>query len=104
MRECSRNCPITERTRIFALSPLIPGRSAHIPRIIRSISTPAHDASYSASIVSRSSSAFILAMIAAGFPALAFAVSRRISPSTSSASPIGATINGRYGSSAFEVR
>ena len=60
---------------MFSDSPAIPGRSAQTPRTMRSIFTPACDASYSASMVSGSSSAFILAMIRAGLPSRASAVS-----------------------------
>ena len=62
-----------ERTRMFSDSPAMPGRSAHTPRTIRSIFTPACEASYSASIISGSSSAFILAMMRAGLPSRASA-------------------------------
>ena len=49
-----------------------------MPRTIRSIGTPAWDASYSAEMMSGSTSAFILAMMRAGRPARAWAISRRI--------------------------
>jgi len=47
---CSRNRPITLRTRIRWLKPRTPGRKAHAPRTMRSISTPACEALYNASI------------------------------------------------------
>ena len=43
-RECSRNRPRIERTRMFSLSPGTPGRSAQIPRTTTSTGTPACDA------------------------------------------------------------
>jgi hypothetical protein len=54
-----------ERTRMFSDSPGTPGRSMQTPRTIRSISTPACEASYSASITSGSTSEFILATMRA---------------------------------------
>ncbi|MNW60210.1 hypothetical protein D3C74_381750 [compost metagenome] len=44
MRECSRNRPRMDRTRMFSLSPGTPGRIAQIPRTTRSTFTPACDA------------------------------------------------------------
>ena len=75
-RWCSRKRPRIERTRMFSDTPATPGRSAHAPRTIKSISTPACDAAYSARITPSSSSAFILAMMRAGFPLRALRVSR----------------------------
>ena len=40
-----------ERTRMFSDSPGTPGRSAHTPRTMRSILTPAAEASYSAAMI-----------------------------------------------------
>ena len=54
-----------------------PGRSAHAPRTIRSIFTPACDASYSARITASSINAFILAVIRAGLPSRACALPGR---------------------------
>ena len=67
-RWCSRKRPRIERTRMFSDSPGTPGRSAHAPRTMRSISTPACDAAYSARITPSSRSAFILATMRAGLP------------------------------------
>ncbi len=44
------------------------GRRQQMPRMTRSIFTPAREASYSASMSLASTSEFILAQIAAGFP------------------------------------
>src|SRR6266550_517439 len=52
-------------TRIRSLTPGIPGRRQQMPRTMRSISTPACDAAYNASIASTSTNAFIFAMIRA---------------------------------------
>jgi hypothetical protein len=49
MRECSRNRPTTEITRMFSDSPGTPGRRQQNPRTISVIFTPACDASYSRS-------------------------------------------------------
>ena len=43
-RECSRNRPSTERTRMFSESPGTPGRRAQIPRTTTSTGTPAWEA------------------------------------------------------------
>ena len=58
-----------ERMRMFSVWPGTPGRRQQNPRMIRSIGTPALDASHRASIISGSSSWFILATMRAGFPA-----------------------------------
>ena len=63
--------PITERSWIFSETPAMPGMSAQTPRTMRSILTPADEASYSARMISGSSSAFILAMMRAFLPARA---------------------------------
>ena len=60
-------------------SPGIPGRRQQIPRITRSISTPAPAAAHSASMMAGSSSWFILATIRAGRPARWLSVSLWIS-------------------------
>ena len=69
MRECSRKRPITLVTRMRELTPGNPGRRQQMPRTMRSISTPASDARYSASMISASTSAFILPTIRALRPA-----------------------------------
>ena len=56
---------------MFSETPGMPGRSAHTPRTMRSIFTPAREARYSASITCGSTSAFIFAMMRAGRPARA---------------------------------
>ena len=53
-----------------------PGRRQQNPRMMRSIGTPAFDASHRASIMSGSSSWFILAMMRAGCPARLISISR----------------------------
>ena len=58
-------------TWIFSERPGTPGRRQQMPRTTRSISTPARLASYSASMISPSTSEFIFIQIAAGRPALA---------------------------------
>ena len=67
-----------ERTLMLSDKPAIPGRNPHTARTIRSIFTPALDASYSSSMISGSSSAFILARIPAFLPALDASASRLI--------------------------
>ncbi len=44
IRECSRNSPTIERTRMCSETPGRPGWSEQAPRTMRSISTPAIDA------------------------------------------------------------
>ena len=56
---------------MFSETPGMPGRSAQMPRTIRSICTPAREARYSASMTCGSTSAFIFAMMRAGRPARA---------------------------------
>ena len=80
-----------ERTRMFSDSPLTPGRRAQPPRTIRSIFTPAREASYSALIVDSSVSAFIFAMTRAGLPAAAAAASWPRAFSSSRCSAKGAS-------------
>jgi hypothetical protein len=46
MRECSRNRPTIERTRMRSLTPAIPGRRQQMPRTIKSMRMPACDARY----------------------------------------------------------
>ena len=53
MRECSRNRPTTDLTLMLSLMPSTPGRTEHMPRTMRSISTPAALALYSAAITLR---------------------------------------------------
>ena len=69
--------------------PGMPGRSAHTPRTMRSIFTPAREARYSASIACGSTSAFIFAMMRAGRPARACSASRSILAMTASCRPNG---------------
>ena len=69
-------------TRILSEMPGIPGRRQQMPRMIRSICTPACEARYKRAIVCGSTSEFILAMIRAGLPASACTRSRSISAST----------------------
>ena len=58
-----------DRMRIDSLNPATPGRRQQNPRTMRSIGTPARDASQSAAMIAGSSSWFILAMMRAGRPA-----------------------------------
>ena len=74
---------------MFSDTPGRPGRSAHTPRTISSIFTPAREARYSASIDWGSTSAFILAMTRAGRPARACSASRASFWSTISCMPNG---------------
>lgn len=53
-RECSRNRPSTDRTRMFSDRPVTPGRTAQMPRTHTSTGTPAWDARYSASMIASS--------------------------------------------------
>ena len=55
-------------TRMFSESPGMPGRRQQMPRTTSSIETPACEASYSASMMSGSTSEFIFIQIAAGLP------------------------------------
>ena len=55
-------------TRMFSDSPGTPGRRQQMPRTTSSIDTPACEASYSASMISGSTSEFIFSQIAAGLP------------------------------------
>ena len=83
-------------TRIRSDSPGMPGRRQQMPRTIRSISTPALDASHSASMTSPSTRLFILATMRAGSPARAFAASRAMSAMSCSRRFTGATSSLRY--------
>ena len=65
-------------TRIFSDRPFTPGRRQQMPRMIRSIWTPACDASYSLSMMSGSTREFSLTQIAALRPARACSISRSI--------------------------
>ena len=71
----------------------IPVFKQQIPRIIRSIFTPAVLALYKASMIAGSQSEFIFATILAGFPFFAFSVSLPINARKQSFNQIGATIN-----------
>src|SRR5882724_8129120 len=77
-RLCSRKRPTTERTRILSEMPGTPGLIVQAPRTIRSMRTPAHEALYRSSTTLGSFSAFILAMMRAGFPVCAYPISRSI--------------------------
>ena len=65
-------------TRILSDNPAMPGRRQQIPRTTSSIDTPACEASYSASMMSGSTSEFIFIQMAAGLPWRAWLVSPRI--------------------------
>ena len=67
-----------ECTVIFSLKPGTPAFRQQMPRTTSSIFTPAQDASYRQAMISRSQREFIFAMMWAGFPSLARAVSLRI--------------------------
>ena len=68
IRECSRNLPTIDLTRMLSDRPRIPGLRPQIPLTMRLILTPAWLAAYSASITSGSMSEFIFAQISAGRP------------------------------------
>ena len=96
MRECSKNLPNTERTRIFSESPVIPGTSEQIPLITKSTSTPALDALYSASTNSSSSNELSFNLINACLPDCLFLISRSIFSSKPGLMLLGATSNRLY--------
>jgi len=77
------------RTVMFSLIPATPGRRQQIPRMIKSIFTPACDAAYRASMISRSTREFILAMMRAGFSPRALSRSFLISAIIVSCVPKG---------------
>ena len=91
-----RNRPTMLITRIRSLTPGTPGRKQQIPRTMRSMLTPAWDASYSARMMAGSTSAFILATMLAGRPSRACSASRRIMAMKRSRILRGATISLRY--------
>ena len=68
MRLCSRNLPTTEVTVIFSVLPGTPGTMQQIPRMIRSMRTPAQLASLSLSISWRSVTEFALMRIRPSAP------------------------------------
>ena len=68
MRECSRKRPTTDTTRMFSLTPSTPGRRQQMPRMLRSIGTPACEAWYSARMQRLSTSELIFIAIRAGRP------------------------------------
>ena len=78
-RECSRNRPTTDTTRMFSLTPSMPMRRQQMPRTFRSIRTPACEARYSASMQRLSVSEFIFMTIRACWPASCAATVRSIS-------------------------
>ncbi len=80
-----------ERMRMFSVWPGTPGRRQQNPRMIRSMGTPAFEASHKASIMSGSSSWFILAMMRAGCPRRLLSISRWISSRSRGRMVIGAT-------------
>ena len=80
-------------TRILSEMPGIPGRRQQMPRMIRSIFTPACEARYKRAIVCGSTNEFILAMIRAGLPASACARSRSIKALKPARKVRGATIS-----------
>ena len=86
---------MTERTRMRSEMPGRPGWSEHAPRTIRSMSTPADDASYSASMTGMSTTALLLTTICAGRPAAACAFSRSTSSRKPGRSECGATSSRR---------
>ena len=77
----------------FSVSPGIPGRIQQIPRTIRSISTPARDASATLCMKSISVTEFIFIRIR---PPLPFAISSSISSRTFCFKLDGETIRWRY--------
>jgi len=97
--------PIIERTRMFSVRPGTRGRRQQKPRIIKSIGTPASDARHKASIMSGSSSWFILATIRAGRPARWFSIPCCISSSKRGRMVVGATRSAEQcGATACPVR
>ncbi len=80
-------------TRMFSLMPGIPGRRLHTPRMMRSICTPAADASYSATMISSSTSELSLTMIRPLPPSLAMSRSLAINSTKRSRNSNGATIS-----------
>src|SRR5829696_53175 len=91
IRECSRNSPTIERTRIVSDTSGRPGRRHIAPRTMQSIWTPALDASYSASITCTSTSELTLMTMRAGAPPRARTASRSMSSRIRGRSVIGAT-------------
>ena len=73
-RACSRNVSTMRVTRMLRLY-FRPGMRQQIPRTIRSILTPACEASYRRSIMAGSCKAFILSIILPCFPLFASSIS-----------------------------
>ena len=69
---------MTDTTVMFSDRPLSPGTSWHMPRTLSMILTPAREARYRASMISRSHSEFILAAMSPGDSGLDRSVSRSI--------------------------
>ena len=80
---------------MFSLTQGTPGRSAQMPRTIRSIDTPACDARYSIRMMPTSQSELHLTMIRAGRPWRACVISRATSFANRRRSAIGATSSSR---------
>ena len=95
MRECSRNRSTIDTTSIVSLTPFTPGRRQQTPRTLSLMRTPAREASYSARMMSSSTSEFILARISAACPSPARRVSRSMSFRKRSRSPVGAMASRR---------
>ena len=69
-----------EMTRMFSLTPGSCGRRQQMPRTIKSIFTPAWEASYSAWMTFSSTSELIFTMMRPGRPARAWSRSRSMKP------------------------
>ncbi len=81
---------------MFSEIPSTPGRRQQIPRTLRSIRTPACEASYSAWMQRVSTSAFIFSAIRASSPASCAAAVRSISATIWSRIVVGETSTLRY--------
>ncbi len=90
-RECSRNRPSTDRTRMFSESPGSPGLSAQIPRTHTSTGTPAMLARYSASMTASSTIELTLIRTYASRPARWCSISWWIRATRPARSECGAT-------------
>jgi len=97
-RECSRKRPRMLRTRTFSDRPGTPGRRAQIARTLRSISTPAPEAAYSASMTSSSTRPLSFHVIRPGVSGVESADSRSIISIMRRRRFIGATISRSYSS------
>ena len=81
---------------MFSETPSTPGRRQQIPRTLRSIRTPACEASYSAWMQRASTSEFIFSAIRASSPASWAAAVRSISSMIRSRIVVGETSTLRY--------